>query len=485
MKNIKVLKIGAYSVALSAIVLAVVIAVNLFVGQLPSSILRPDISPEKLTTVGDDSLKLLSGIKDEVKVYYIVSGDSEDSQIKGLLDRYTDNCDKITVTKVDPVSKPNFTKEYTDATLTDNSLIFVTEKRSTVVDGSDFYKYEISGQEGVYYTYSEYQSIAQQYYYSSGSAPEATQYFFGENEITGAIDYVTGDKIPVMYSLTGHGETDITASSFGSLVRDENIEIKSLSLASGETSAVPDDADAVLINAPTNDITAAEADALISYIDDGGDVILLTVSEKATDEVVPNLAKVCSHMGLCAKGDIIADSDSTHYYTYPFYLIPTITGNGFSSLMEDTKVYLFMPVSHAIETTGKNDSVELYAITQTSDKAYAYTEESAEKPDSAEKNMYTTSYQSVQPEGGSLIWFGSPYVIDDSFANSGNASLFISAIQSVCEKTSSVSVIGKPMTTAYLEITESNLNMWTGVFAVVLVAVVVCGVTVFVSRRRK
>ncbi|MDD6095393.1 MAG: Gldg family protein [Clostridia bacterium] len=485
MKNKKILKIGAYSVALSAIVLAVVIAVNLFVGQLPSSVLRPDLTPEKLTTVSDESMEILNGIKDDVTVYYIVTGGGEDPQIEGLLNRYADASDKITVTKVDPVSKPNFASEYTSQTLSNNSLIFVTDKRSTVVDGSELYKYEIVGQEGTYYTESEYNSIAQQYYYSTGSAPEATQYFFGENEITGAVDYVTGDKIPVMYALTGHGETDISSGAFGGLVRDENIEIKSLSLAAGETSAVPQDADAVLINAPTNDINDAEADALISYIDNGGDVILLTMFEKATADAVPNLAKVCDHMGLEAYGDIIADADSNHYYTYPFYILPDITGNGFSSLMSNTGVYLFMPVSHAIEITGTNADVETYSIARTSDSAYIYTEENANNPDSAEKNMYSTAYQSVQPEGGSLIWFGTPNIIDDSFVNYGNAELFLAALRSVCEKTTSVSIIGKPITSSYLEVTEGSMNMWTAVFAIVVVAVTVSGIAVFAVRRRK
>ena len=397
MKNKKVLKIGAYSVTVSAIVLALVIAVNLLVGQLPSSFLRPDLTPEKLTTVSDQSKKILDGVSGDITVYYIVTGGGEDPKIEGLLERYTDLCDKISVTKVDPVEKPSFTKDYTSATLSNNSLIFVSEKRSTVVDGGDFYKYEIAGYEGTYYSASEYQNLAQQYYYSTGQAPEATEYFFGENEITGAIDFVTGDKIPVIYALTGHGETDISSTAFGGLVRDENIEIKSLSLAAGETASVPEDAEAVLINAPTTDINEAETQALTDYIDRGGDVILLTIYEKATAEAVPNLAKVCDHMGLEARGDIIADGDSNHYYTYPFYIIPDITGNGFSSLMTNSKVYLFMPVSHAIQPTGKNADVETYVIANTSSSAYAYTEQTAENPESAEKQLYSTAYQSVQP----------------------------------------------------------------------------------------
>ena len=485
MKNKKILKIGAYSVALSAIVLAVVIAVNLFAGQLPSSFLRPDLTPEKLTTVGEESKKILDGVKDKIDIFYIVAGEAE-PKIDGLLERYEDACDKIKVTKVDPQAKPNFTKEYTSQTLSNNSIIVVSDKRTTVVDGTEFYKYEIVGQDGVYYTESEYSSLAQQYYYSTGQAPEAKQYFFGENEITGAIDYVTGEKIPAMYALTGHGETDISGTAFGGLIRDENVEIKSLSLAGGETPTVPEDADAVLIHAPTTDISEGEADALISYMDNGGDVILTTVYECVTEDKVPNLAKVCDHMGLEAPSeDIIADNDENHYFNYPFYNIADITGNGFTSLMEDTGVYLFVPVCHAIEITGTNADVEAYSLLETSDSAYVYTEENANDPDAAEKNLYSLAYQTVQPEGGTLTWFGSPNIFEDSFINYGNSKLTLALLQSVCEKTSSVSIIGKSTNSSYLEVSEGSMTTWTTVFAAVVVAVLAAGITVCVKRRRK
>ncbi len=485
MKNKKVLKIGAYSIALSAIVLAVVIAVNLFVGQLPSTFLRPDLTPEKLTTIGEESMKVLSGVKDDVKIFYIVTKGGEDSKIDGLLERYADACDKISIEKVDPQSKPTFTQQYTTQTLTNNSIIAVSDKRTTVVNGQDFYRYEIVGQEGTYYSYEEYYSLAQQYYYSTGETPQANELFFGENEITGAVDFVSGDKIPVMYALSGHGETDISSTQFGALVRDENVEIKDLSLAAGDAPAVPADADAVLINQPAGDIGEGEAEALIKYVDGGGDIILVTVFENAAKDAVPNLAKVCDHMGLEAAGDVIADADENHYYTYAFNTIADITGNGFSSLMKDTGVYLFAPVSHPIEITGTNADVEAYSILQTSDSAYVYTEENANDPDSAEKSMYSLAYQTVQPEGGSLIWFGSPAIVDDYYVSTGNAQLFIAAVQSVCEKTTSVSIIGKSMNSQGLEVTEADTTTWTVVLSVVVIAVLAAGIAVCVNRRRK
>lgn len=485
MKNKRLLKLGAYSVTLSAIVLAVVIALNLIVSQLPSNFLRPDLTPEKLTTFGDETKEILKGVKDDITFYYIVSEGNEDPNIRGLAERYADECENITLEYIDPTKNPTFINQYTTATLTENSIIAVSEKRNDIINGADFYQNEIVGYEGTYYSDSEFEQVKQQYAYYMQQEPESNRYFFGENELTGAVDFVTGDTIPVMYCLTGHGEVDISQTAFGGLISDENIELKSLTLASGETIAVPEDAGAVIINAPSSDLGEAEADALISYLDDGGKVILMTFFQTASEETIPNLLRVCDHMGLESKPDIIADNDEDHYYQYPYNILPTITGNGFSSLMDDTEILLYLPYSHAIEITGTNADVETYSILQTSGSGYICTEETLQNPEAAEKNTFSLCYQSVNKQDGSLIWAGSPYLMDDSFIRSGNAYLTLAALQSIFEKSSSVSIIGKSMDSSFLEVPESGVTTWTMIFVIVIVAVLAVGITVFVIRRKK
>ncbi|MBQ4066331.1 MAG: Gldg family protein, partial [Clostridia bacterium] len=262
MKNKRSLLMGSYSIGIAAIAVAVVIALNVFIGQLPTTLTKPDTTPEKLATVGADSKKLLEAVDTEITIYrvysdtytYTTENNTQetiplDVNIVNLLDKYADACSYITLKVIDPVSNPGFLEKYRDEGLTQNSLVFETEKRSVCLSPVDLLRYELDGLPGNYLTYEQCYDYLMSSYYSTGSVPSYSEYFFAENEITGAIDYVTSDSIPVIYTLTGHGETPFD-TSFADIIVDENAVQKELSLVTGDTVAVPEDAAAILIYAP-------------------------------------------------------------------------------------------------------------------------------------------------------------------------------------------------------------------------------------------
>ena len=66
-KNIKTLRNGSYSVLVSVVVIAVVILLNMIVGQLPAKYTQFDISTGKLYTIGDETINTLKNLKEESK----------------------------------------------------------------------------------------------------------------------------------------------------------------------------------------------------------------------------------------------------------------------------------------------------------------------------------------------------------------------------------------------------------------------------------
>ena len=58
---------------------------------------------------------------------------------------------------------------------------------------------------------------------------QTTTGFDGEGQITSAIGYVTSENLPIMYTLSGHGEKDLD-SSFKEDIQKANIDIKDLNL---------------------------------------------------------------------------------------------------------------------------------------------------------------------------------------------------------------------------------------------------------------
>lgn len=506
MKNKKKFMIGAFSIGLTAIAVAIVIALNVFVAQLPTTITRPDTTPEKLATVGADSKKVLKDLDSEITIYRVYSDTYTyqsapneqasiplDTNLKNLLDKYEDASNKITVKEIDPVENPSLIKKYTDSTLNQNSLIVVSEKRSICIDASELYKYEIDGYAGQFYSYEDYYNMLMyEMYYGSGQQIGATEYFFGENEITGAIDYVNSDNIPVVYELSGHGEVSVASGAFCQMIIEENAEIKTLELLSAEKVAVPKDCAALIIYAPSADLADAEKDALISYVKGGGKVILLSYHKTFLKEKMPNFTAFAKYMGLEAVEGIIAEGDSSkHYPEAPVSILPVISGNGITKSVADSSLYLWMDEAHGIKPVGDSKTASTAPLLTTSEKGYLYTDESAKAPESAAKSTYGLAYQSTATDedgnaGGTLYWFATPYFIYDGYKDYANGEVFRNIFTDTFGKTTSVSIIGKPLTNSTLQLTAQSATTIQIVILFVIPAIsLIAGFAVWFGRRRR
>ncbi|MBR4185488.1 MAG: Gldg family protein, partial [Clostridia bacterium] len=214
--NRKALKIGSISITTTAVVIAIFIVVNLFVGELPSTATKFDLSERALFTISDETKEVLSRVDEDVKIYLLTQRGQENPTIREMLERYHALNSHVTWSTVDPVTNPAFLEQYTTDTLSDNSLVVESARRSYVVDYNKIFQTEYTEED--YYNY---------YYY--GQIPQGTPYYYGELQLTTAVDYVTRDDLPVLATLEGHGEAALS-ENYASLIGDENVEIRSLTL---------------------------------------------------------------------------------------------------------------------------------------------------------------------------------------------------------------------------------------------------------------
>ena len=243
-------RVGGYSVAAAAIVVVIAVVANLLVNALPAGATQFDISAGSMFTMSQETEQLLDGLEQDITVYWLVQSGQEDETLGTLLDRYTSRSDRVTLEKRDPDVDPNFVQEYVTGTVYNNSLIVESEARYTYVSYEDIYTYEYGDDGASYY-----------------------MNFAGESALTSAIDYVIRDTLPKLYTLTGHGESALSAS-FQSAVEKQNMELEELSLLTAEE--VPEDADCLLICGPESDLSQEEKEAILAYLQEGGDLILLT-----------------------------------------------------------------------------------------------------------------------------------------------------------------------------------------------------------------
>ena len=187
-KNRKNLRNGSYSVGMIAVFIAIIVVFNLVIQEVPSKYREIDLSTQKLYSIGDQTKKVLENLEKEVTLYLVAQNGTESSEIEKLLEKYEEGSKYIKVEKKDPAVNPKFASQYTSDGLSNNSIIVVCGDKNKVIDNSSLYETSIN-----YQTYSS----------------EVTG-FDGEGQLTSAINYVTSEDMPVMYTLEGHEEASMS-----------------------------------------------------------------------------------------------------------------------------------------------------------------------------------------------------------------------------------------------------------------------------------
>lgn len=482
--NLKTTKMGAYSAFLTLVVIAFVIVINLMVGELPTTVTKFDTSSLQLYTLTNSTIDIVEGLTEDVTMYYIVQNGTEDVNIEEMLNRYSSYSSRIKVRKIDPTSNPGFSAKYTDDQLSNNSVIVESAKRSSVVTNEDIYT--------VQYTEEDYYN-----YYMTGVLPSGTTYFNGEGALTTAIDYVTAEDLPVLYIVTGHGEANVSETVLAD-AKAENILTEELALLT--VTEIPADAGAVIINTPTSDLTETERDVLLTYLDLGGKLILVTDYESFSDAKMPNLAAVAKAWGLQAQSGLLMEGSASNFMQYPFYLLPNVNESSDIAMnLNSTNITTILPFAHGITKVADTDKfvegvlttsadafviadlearINEFADSETPEKAY-------EKQDGdAVGTFYVAASAEDTTTGGKLLWVSSPFFIADEFY-SYNGELFMSALTILCEKSSSISILGKAMQIQSLAVSSAAAAFWGAVLIILLpVGTVVLGLVIW-NRRRK
>ena len=414
------------------------VVINLVVGQIPVKYTQFDLTDNQLYTITDQTKTFVKGLDSDVDVYLVAQSGQEDEQIQKVLERYESLSSHIKVHTKDPVVNPSFTKQYTDSSLSDNSLIVVCGDKYKVINYSDIYQSEFN-----YSTYSN-----------------QTTGFDAEGQLTSQIE-------------------------------KENIDIEELNLVTSES--VPDDADCLMINGPQKDITADEKDRILSYMENGGHVLIFT---DYTETDMPNLAELLNNYGLSTSAGLIFEGNSQYYYPgYPSYLIPRIQSADAVGSMT-SKDLVLMPYAQNINISDDvRSTVTTEALLQTSSKSYIKTDlknlTTTEKASGDEEGTFTVgaavteNYNDVETK---LVYFSSSAILDENMnqaVSGGNYELISNVMSWMIDKEESISIPTKSLSTTYLTVTAADAGFWGAVVILIPAALVIGGGVVWFRRRRK
>lgn len=469
----KMIGTGAFSAGMIVVMCAICVVVNLVVTALPAKYTSIDCSATKLYSLTNDTKDRVSKLDEDITIYVLNSKKSKDAKIDETINRYKDLSSHIKVKYVDPATGPKFYQDYTDTTPTTNSLIIESKNRSKVIDYNDIYEYDSSS-----------------YYYGYQSQSSITGYD-AEGQITSAIEYVTmdADELPVIYQITGHNETEI-GSNFQSVVSKANANLKSLELFNEEK--VPEDATAIIINSPTVDFNEEDAQKVIDYLNGGGKAMI--VGCYAYNDELTNFNKILAAYNVSLKTGVVAENDSSKYYQNPLYLLPTVETTDYTS--DATDGYVFLAGSCAINYPEDTDDVTYTKLLSTSDSAVLkkdWKNITTSKAEDADENGPFTTGLAVNDSstGASIVVFGTPYVVDDSYDNAvsgNNADMFKDVITSMTGYVELASSVIPVKDYTLSNITINTLQaVITGLIIMVAVPIllIIIGIVVWAMRRKK
>lgn len=461
------LKIGAYSVTGILLMIALTVAVNLGLNYVPEQYSSFDLTENRLYALTDETKAFLSELSEDVTIYVLAEEGAGDTDLSKTLERMADQSGHIIVKYVSPAKNPNFYQNYTDAQPSSNSLIVEGQKRSTVVDYGDIYAYEMD-----YSTYS---------YQTTG--------YDGEGQTVSAIAYVTTEDMPVFYTIGGHGELELE-EKFLNTITKENVAYETLMLHTVDE--IPEDAQGVILNAPTGDYTKEDAEKIIAYLQKGGNALI--VSTMAEGEMT-NFKSILDFYGISEVDGTIVEQDRNFYYQNPYYLFPEIASAEVTEPLSDGLV--FAPFSKGLSYDDTTDEIHYTPLLTTSSSAFSKTDitdnsdysKGADDIDGpftvsveVEKSTEDGGVSHAFVVGGESLFTS----LADEMAPGNNVKLFSSMISSLADHESSVAIPVKSLSMPNL-VFKAQTAYIAAVLCVIVIplATLTAGLVIWLRRRRR
>lgn len=471
----KRLKNGSYSTILTVVVAAVLLVCNFIVSGLPTTWTKPDFSEQQMLTLSPQTESLVKGLKEKITIFMVTQEGKEDTITWELVEKYGALSSNVQIQKIDSALHPTFASQYTNEGLADNSLVVESGKR-----------YKVIPQESIYaasYSYDE-----------SYNTVQSTD-FDGENQLTNAIDFVTSESLPVAYQITGHMESTIP-DDLVTEITGQNIELKELNLI--QANAIPEDCKALILYAPQNDITEAEAKLMKEYYENGGGLFVVTMWGTEDTPVLDQLLKT---YGLTVKDGLALEGDTSYMYPdNPLAVYAQMEEHAITEPLISSNMNVLVQMAQPITFASEDTSLTATRLLTTSAKGYMKDsqtllkgEGNLEKSNSETSGKQTLAMAVAKQVSdnvtGKLVYYSTPMVFDASvnaYSAGGNYDLVINSFGWMCEHESAISIHSKSMDGTKLQVSSAQANLWSTITVAVLpIILIVVGIVIWIVRRRK
>ena len=477
-KNKKV-RYGTFSTLMIVIVIAILVIINLVVDRLNLSF---DMTSNKKYSLSTQSKDLLANVDMDITIYALVRSGEENnmfangvgaSTFKELLQEYQNSNKHISVVYKDPYLYPQFAVKYEEngASLPVNTVIVESAKRFRVLNPGEMITTDFD------------QQTWQQYVKSIEIEPR----------ITNAINYVTADNTPVIYTFTNSGDLEIP-EGLRNQITLANFEIKNFDVLIED---IPEDCAILFLTQPPRDWTETAANKVREFLQGGGKA-LFVIGYYFTD--MPNFTGVLETYGVTQGKYLVIEGDQKNYLSSPLYLLPNTQQHDITAKLTDKNNpfrTLFFQCSGIEALAVKKQSITIEPLLTTSAQAYGRVNPEnqmiAKQPDDVSGPInvavaVTDSFYTNEQHITKLVILASAYALDESYNNAidnGNYMFITGAINWLQGKSGTVYIPSKtPSSYSQLVMTQQQ-TVTLVIFSVfvVPVAILAIGLTVWLRRR--
>lgn len=344
-------RFGGYATLLIVASLAVIIALNVVVDQIPGKL---DLTKNRIYSLSDETYKLLDALKTDVTVTTVGKPGSEDPTVKTILGKYAAHSRHIKLQTIDPEMSPGWTKQFdtTGQGLGAGTLVVAQGKKYKTIGVYDMYNYDTSNYNPM----------------DPNSQPQLTSLSV-EQRVTSAIQYVSAARNVTAYVLSGHGEQTLGTLGLANAVSNENYEARELNLLTEK--AVPADADMVLVLAPKKDLSTEDAEKLRAWLAGGGKMVVLQDVITPGNEL-PNLAGLLKTYGIEVQSVVVIEGDRNKVAAQnPLFVIPSLAYHDILSPLRTNNYDVVLIAAQAVQTLElKKKTLKIEPLLTSSPKSY-------------------------------------------------------------------------------------------------------------------
>lgn len=422
---------------------------------------QKDFTANKRHSLSEQTLKVLDGLKEPVKVTAFLSkGSAAYEQARDLFDLYTYRSKLVKVNLVDPDLNPDLAR------------------------AAEIRRYGIPV-----------------VFFETGKGRETVTQLT-EEQVTNALIKVSQGEKKKVYFVSGHGErsldgTDPTGlSTVKKMLEDKNYQPETLVLMRQE--AVPADCAILVVAGPQIDLAPPELKAIEDYIKAGGRTLFFVDPQTA-----PSLKPFLEKYGLVLGDDIVVDRLSRVFGGD--YLMPVLTSYSQQHpITKNFNIASFFSVARSVSTRD-TAGVRTTWLAKTGDGSWAETDlDALEKGtatfDSGKDTLGPISLAAVSEitspnpdkkkpagsENGAVVVFGdSDFITNARIHLSGDADLFMNTINWLGKEENLIAIPPKGNKFQPIMLTAAQAKMLFVLPVIVLPGLVLIGgIYVFVRRSK-